>query len=242
MRQFRREVQFFTPEGEPLFGGELVRADGRELVVWLDELPHPFDGCELTARLLSDSDGVFYYRVRGRTWVSSPEQPLHARAYFTMGELEKHVQRRGDLKVPVDAVPGLLLGLPGDEELPCTLADLSAGGVQFVTPHPLPVPMGAALGLSFELAGRRFELHVELVRSQAQREGRCAYGCRFFGLSAGDEAALRQYVYNRQMEQAGLAAKHAPAAPRGPAFRPRRERRRELRMRDPWRDRRTTRD
>lgn len=126
-----------------------------------------------------------------------PEMPEPWMASCTILQVVKVVQRQRDIRVKVNLEVGFSSEVHGD--FYATIGNLSAGGLYIVTSQPLI----RQEVISFKYKFRKMERKLSAIVLWGKREerGQYGYGCRFTKLRGGDEAAIREFVYNKQLEK-----------------------------------------
>ena len=79
-----------------------------------------------------------------------------------------------------------------------TVQNISAGGIFLVTAQPLKV--GARFWFDYRFEGEKCQIKAKILRVKPMTGG-YGYGCQFVGLSKEAEAAVRKFVYTKQMEK-----------------------------------------
>lgn len=128
-----------------------------------------------------------------------------------IGEETSVIQRRNDIKVPVEIET--TVSFIGDKDEPqtadITIMDISAGGIFCVCKHY----WYAGETFTFSLFGKHFSFEAEVLRHQdpgtydnrfAKEDELHGYGCRLINLSAAAESFLRKYVYEQDLYQRRL--------------------------------------
>jgi hypothetical protein len=148
---------------------------------------------------------------------------------------DKRTQFRVDLVRPVKGTAELV-SINGQrshlkKNLPLSILDLSAGGMNVETPLDLPINVKMVFRVSFEFDDEPFEVSSELIRKNDYGDKK-EYGAKFIDLSSKDEQRLvmclnhykirqskEQKILekNTELEEIHLLSKMLEALP-GPAF------------------------
>lgn len=76
--------------------------------------------------------------------------------------------------------------------------NISAGGIYLITKQTLEPNEIVSFEYRFKSLMRRFD--VMAIRAKQESGGKYGYGCRFLNLTDGADAAIRSYVYKKQLE------------------------------------------
>ncbi|WP_373263667.1 PilZ domain-containing protein [Hungatella hathewayi] len=114
----------------------------------------------------------------------------------------KVVQRQRDIRVKVNIEIECSSDIHG--KFHGTIGNLSAGGLYLVTTQPLMRHEPFLFKYKFRTMER--ELNAVVLWGKGEEKGSYGYGCRFIKLRGGDEAAIREFVYQKQLERLKLKA------------------------------------
>ena len=76
--------------------------------------------------------------------------------------------------------------------------NISAGGIYLITKQTLEPNEIISFEYRFKSLMRHFD--VMAIRAKQESSGRYGYGCRFINLTDGADAAIRSFVYKKQLE------------------------------------------
>ncbi len=138
---------------------------------------------------------------------------INCSVHCAIGEQLSVVQRRNDLKVPVD-IP-ITVNFASRRErpinVPATIHNISAGGVFFTCRYKFrpgdfvnfsfsPKPGGTALLLTVHILRiQDRDILRKMIGSEADDPALFGYGCRFSDLSSRDEAQVRTFVFRQDL-------------------------------------------
>lgn len=108
-------------------------------------------------------------------------------------EVKRVIQRQHDVRAAIQTEALFEKESGNKNSFFATIKNISAGGVYIETAEELRKGEVFKLHLSFEKVER--ELHVTPVWAKKAENGRFGYGMRFWHLSPGVEAEIRNYVF-----------------------------------------------
>lgn len=127
---------------------------------------------------------------------SFPDVPEPWMAECRILEVKKVVQRQGDVRMKVQLEVEFSSKTHGN--FYGTIKNISAGGLYLTTSQALIQHEHITFKYQFKAIERPFEV---LVLWGKRDGGKYGYGGRFLNLTNGGEAAIRYYVYKKQMER-----------------------------------------
>lgn len=103
------------------------------------------------------------------------------------------INRRRDVKVPLDAEVTVLLG---ENEKIAKIRDISAGGI-YLSLNTLLEEEGKII-CNLPVNDELHSLTAKVVRREESKHGYYGYGCKFDSLTVKQESMLRNYVFRLQ--------------------------------------------
>lgn len=119
-------------------------------------------------------------------------------AECTILKVVKIVQRQRDIRVKVNIEVEFMSEAHG--KFYGTIGNLSAGGLFFTSTQPLIQHEVITFKYKFRTLERKLSA-VILWGKSIEKKGSYGYGCKFINLRGGDEAAIREFVYRKQIEK-----------------------------------------
>ena len=180
--------------------GAIVRRSDRDAVVDLSPGEYSrYDFVrdrEINIRLFDNINGLT--TCRGRVFRIEED-----RLYIYDCLSETHIERREDVKVPVNREIFVISrernsrNIETAHKFSAFLRDISAGGVGIETDYELL--FDKEYEMVFDLGRDPDILSIMLVRKMEVDSGKSRYGCRFVDLHPSQESQVREYVFKKHL-------------------------------------------
>lgn len=204
--EYCRKAEIYDPE-EKLICEAVVFRDSAERIQLVVPLDFPLE--------VADSFNILFYDplsglLNCRCRLSSPLKMSTGRLSLIcdVEEVMETVQRRQDLKVPVEveievrgiaAPPGFELT---SEPFPGLTRNISAGGIYFSC--GLPIISGSTIEIRLSLTGRPMVVQARVLRQEElppkKKKLQFGYGCQFIDLKPQVESELRSFTFRRERQ------------------------------------------
>lgn len=129
-----------------------------------------------------------------RNTVAGASEPLMADCKIT--DVTNVIQRQKDVRVKVEIETPFFSNKRGS--FMGVIDNISAGGIYLITKQTLEPNEIISFEYRFKSLVRHFDIMA--IRAKQESGGRYGYGCRFINLTDGADAAIRSYVYKKQLE------------------------------------------
>jgi len=139
----------------------------------------------------------------------APDSEYWNKFYCDITERGKQIQRRENVKVPVNIDIKIHITenpddnrMPPDELIGATMKDVSAGGLYFIT--DIPIEPGRFIHFTFNECRPHMALTAEILRAvdlaQKGEGDNFGYGCQFYELPEHEEEHIRAFVFKVERE------------------------------------------
>lgn len=114
----------------------------------------------------------------------------------TLVKVYESFQRQKDIRVKVQIASEFVLS--DGKYFSGTVRNISAGGLYMVTDQKMN--SGQMFSFTYPFKAEPFRVNVRVLRVQ-ELMGGYGYGCKFEELSPGEEADVRNFVYQKQIQR-----------------------------------------